>query len=65
MNTGKAAMIHRRVIFGKSYDTEQLHAAMILLIPVLVSIIMIFIVPVVQVVLYSFMMNSYNLDKQH
>jgi multiple sugar transport system permease protein len=63
MNTGKAAMIHRRVIFGKSYDTEQLHAAMILLIPVLVSIIMIFIVPVVQVVLYSFTDMNINTGK--
>lgn len=49
-----APRIHRRVIFGKSYDTEQLHAAAVLLIPVMLSIIFIFIIPVVQVVLYSF-----------
>ncbi len=46
--------IHRMVIMGKSYETEQLRAAAVLLLPTLVAILLLFIIPVVQVVMYSF-----------
>lgn len=39
---------------GKSYETEQLRAAAVLLLPTLVAILLLFIIPVVQVVMYSF-----------
>lgn len=41
-------------LFGKEYEREQLTTALVLLIPVVIPIIMLFIVPVVQVVYYSF-----------
>ena len=46
--------IHRMVIMGKSYETEQVRAAAVLLLPTLVAICLLFIIPVVQVVMYSF-----------
>lgn len=49
-----APRIHRMVIMGKSYETEQIRAAAVLLLPTLVAIFLLFIVPVVQVVMYSF-----------
>ncbi|MDD2504383.1 MAG: sugar ABC transporter permease [Clostridia bacterium] len=39
---------------GKSYETEQVRAAAVLLLPTLVAISLLFIIPVVQVVMYSF-----------
>lgn len=41
-------------LFGKEYEREQITTALVLLIPVVISIIMLFIVPVIQVVYYSF-----------
>ncbi|MDY0289008.1 MAG: sugar ABC transporter permease [Sphaerochaeta sp.] len=51
--------IHRAVILGKSYETEQLRAAVVLLLPTLVAIVLLFVMPVIQVVMYSF--TNYNL----
>lgn len=51
--------IHRTVIFGKNYETEQIRAAIVLLLPTMVAIVLLFIIPVVQVVAYSF--TNYNL----
>lgn len=46
--------IHRLRIFGRVYEREQVVAAAILMTPVLVAVFMLFILPVVQVVYYSF-----------
>ena len=46
--------IHRVRIFGHVYEREQVIAAAILMTPVLVAVFMLFILPVVQVVYYSF-----------
>ncbi|MGH0052347.1 MAG: carbohydrate ABC transporter permease [Sphaerochaetaceae bacterium] len=54
-----APRIHRTVIMGKSYETAQIKAALVLLLPSLVAILLLFLAPVVQVVIYGF--TSYNL----
>ncbi len=46
--------IHRLRIFGRVYEREQVIAAAVLMTPVLVAVFMLFILPVVQVVYYSF-----------
>ena len=46
--------IHRTVILGKSYETGQIRAAAVLLMPTMVAIVFLFIIPVIQVVMYSF-----------
>lgn len=53
-NKSASPRIHRMVIMGKSYETEQVRAAAVLLLPTLVAICLLFIIPVVQVVMYSF-----------
>ncbi len=53
-NKSASPRIHRMVIMGKSYETEQVRAAAVLLLPTLVAISLLFIIPVVQVVMYSF-----------
>ncbi len=55
----RALRIHRITILGKRYETAQVQAAAVLLLPTLVAIILLFIAPVVQVVAYSF--TNYNL----
>ncbi|MDD3367252.1 MAG: sugar ABC transporter permease [Sphaerochaetaceae bacterium] len=50
---------YRKILFGKEYETAQLRAAVVLLIPSFLAILVLFILPVVQVVLYSF--TNYNL----
>ena len=42
------------VIMGRSYETGQIRAAVVLLLPTLVAIVVLFIIPVSQVVAYSF-----------
>ena len=46
--------IHRLRIFGRVYEREQVIAAAVLMTPVLVAVFILFILPVVQVVYYSF-----------
>ncbi len=46
--------IHRLRIFGRVYEREQVIAAAVLMTPVLVAVFMLFILPVIQVVYYSF-----------
>lgn len=59
MSSGKT-LLNRRVIFGRVYETDQLRAAAVLLLPVLVAVIVLFIIPVVQVVYYSF--TNFNIN---
>ncbi len=49
---------YRTVVRGKRYETAQLRAAVVLLIPAVLAMIVFFLVPVVQVVAYSF--TNYN-----
>ena len=46
--------IHRLRIFGRVYEREQVIAATVLMVPVLIAVFMLFILPVIQVVFYSF-----------
>ena len=46
--------IHRVTIFGRVYEREQVVAAAVLMTPVLIAVFMLFILPVIQVVYYSF-----------
>ena len=46
--------IHRLKIFGRVYEREQVVTAAVLMAPVLAAVFMLFILPVVQVVYYSF-----------
>ncbi len=46
--------IHRVRILGRTYEREQVTTAALLMTPVLFAVFMLFILPVVQVVLYSF-----------
>ena len=48
------ASIHRVRLFGRIYEREQVTTAIILMTPVLFAVFMLFILPVVQVVVYSF-----------
>jgi len=50
---------YRTIIHGRQYETAQLRAALILLLPTIIAMVFIFIIPVVQVVLYSF--TNYNM----
>ena len=50
----RISSIHRVRIFGRVYEREQVTTAAILMAPVLVAVFMLFILPVVQVVIYSF-----------
>lgn len=50
-------------IFGKNYDKDQLICAGVLMLPVLVAVFVIFILPVVQVVRYSFTNFNMNTGK--
>ena len=51
--------IHRTIVMGKSYETAQIKAAAVLLLPSLIAIILLFLTPAVQVVVYGF--TNYNL----
>ena len=46
--------IHRLKLFGRVYEREQVVTAAVLMTPVLIAVFMLFILPVVQVVFYSF-----------
>ncbi len=60
MRENKSALrIHRVTILGKRYESAQVRAASVLLLPTMVAIVLLFIIPVVQVVAYSF--TNYNL----
>ncbi|MBP5162377.1 MAG: sugar ABC transporter permease [Spirochaetales bacterium] len=50
----RPASIHRIRLFGHVYEREQVTTAAILMTPVLFAVFMLFILPVVQVVYYSF-----------
>ncbi len=52
---------NRLRIFGKSYAKDQLICAVVLMLPVLVAVVVIFILPVIQVVWYS--LTNFNLNK--
>ncbi|MDY4610761.1 MAG: sugar ABC transporter permease [Sphaerochaetaceae bacterium] len=51
--------IHRIMIGGKPYETDQLRAAGVLLFPTVVAMVFLFVIPVAQVVFYSF--TNYNM----
>jgi len=53
----------KMTIGGKLYDKEQLRAATVLLLPLLIAILVLFIFPVFRVVFYSF--SNYNLIKRN
>jgi len=57
--TNRPSNPYRTVIRGKQYETAQLRAALVLLSPAIIAMIFIFIIPVVQVVIYSF--TNYNM----
>ncbi|MDD4011616.1 MAG: sugar ABC transporter permease [Sphaerochaetaceae bacterium] len=52
--------INRKIILGRIYETQQLSAAVVFLVPVLIAVVMLFIIPVLQVVGYSF--TSFNMN---
>lgn len=53
--------ILKTTIMGRTYETSQLRVAAVLLVPMLALTVMFFVVPVVQVVYYSF--TNFNLTK--
>lgn len=55
----EALSIHRVTLFGKQYESAQVRAAVVLLVPTMIAIILLFIIPVIQVVSYSF--TNYNI----
>lgn len=50
-------------IFGRTYHRDQLLCALVLMIPVLVAVFMLFILPVIQVIRYSFTNFALNTGK--
>lgn len=55
MKTKEVKLIRHRVTFmGKNYETAQIKAAAVLLIPTLLALFFLFILPAIQVVYYSF-----------
>lgn len=55
--------INRKIILGRIYETQQLSAAAVFLVPVLIAVVMLFIIPVLQVVGYSFTNFNMNTGK--
>lgn len=50
----KKSTVHRVALLGRTYEREQLNAALVFMIPVIVALFMLFILPVVKVIIYSF-----------
>lgn len=53
-DVGRTIKRNKVRLFGKVYERDQVATAMVLMAPVLAAVFMLFILPVVQVVLYSF-----------